>query len=410
MNAIKRYGGSAANCNLSRRQLLQLAGAAVAGAAVLDPLRVPATYAAGTDRQAGVRREVFGKLPDGSEVHLYTLSNGRGLEARVMTYGATLVTLSAPDRRGTVEPVTLHLDALADYVKGHPLFGSVVGRYANRIANARFAIDGVEYKLADNAKPHHIHGGRGADAFHQALWSAEPVREPGAVGVRLSHVSPDGTAGYPGTVRATVTYTLATADDRLAMAYEATTDKPTHVNLTNHAYWNLAGAGSGDVLGHVLQLNANRYLASDDKRIPTGEVAAVKGTPMDFTTPQPVGSRIDQIEGRNYDHCYVIDRPPAAATGPADGRPPLAARVSEPTSGRTMEVYTTQPGVQVYTAKGLSDRQKGGGGKAYGPFHGLCLETQHFPDAPNRPAFPSTLLRPGQTFRNVTEHRFGVQA
>jgi aldose 1-epimerase len=330
-----------------------------------------------------------------------------------MTYGATLLTLSAPDRRGKIEPVTLHLDTLADYVKGHPLFGSVVGRYANRIANARFAIDDVEYKLTANADPHHIHGGRGPDAFHEAVWSAEPVRGAAAVGVRLTHVSPDGAAGFPGTVRASVTYTLATGDNRLVMAYEATTDKPTHVNLTNHAYWNLAGAGSGDVLGHVLRVNAKRYLVADEKKIPTGEVREVRGTPMDFTEPKPVGSRIEQVEGQNYDHCYVLDKDGVGAgkegldkEGP--GRLSLAARVSEPTSGRVMEVYTTQPGVQVYTAKGLTDKFRGGG-KPYGPYHGLCLETQHYPDAPNQPTFPSTLLRPGQTLREVTEHRFGVE-
>ena len=388
---------------LPRRRFLGLAAGGVAAAA-LGRLHVPFVYAADADRGgAGVRREVFGKTPDGVEVFLYTLSNGRGLEARVMTYGATLLTLSAPDRRGKVEPVTLHLDTLADYVKGHPLFGSVVGRYANRIANARFAIGDTEYKLTDNAKPHHIHGGRGPDAFHQAVWSAEPVQDVAAVGVRLSHTSPDGAAGFPGTVRATVTYTLSTADDRLVMAYEATTDKPTHVNLTNHAYWNLAGAGSGDVLKHVLRVNAKRYLVADEKKIPTGEVREVGGTPMDFTEPKPVVSRIEQVEGQNYDHCYVLDE---AAAGADRLRP--AARVSEPTSGRVMEVFTTQPGVQVYTAKALTDKLRGGG-KPYGPYHGLCLETQHYPDAPNQPAFPSTLLRPGQTLREVTEHRFGVE-
>lgn len=403
---------------LPRRRFLGLA-AGGAAAAALGGLRVPFVYAAdgGTGAAvaggAGVRRDVFGRTPDGAEVHVYTLTNGRGLEARVMTYGATLLTLSAPDRRGRVEPVTLHLDALADYVKGHPLFGSVVGRYANRIANARFAIGDAEYKLTENAKPHHIHGGRGPDAFHEAVWSAEPVRDPAGVGVgvRLALVSPDGAAGFPGTVRATVTYALSTTDDRLVMAYEATTDKPTHVNLTNHAYWNLAGAGRGDVLGHVLRLTTKRYLVADEKKIPTGEVRDVRGTPMDFTEPTPVGSRIEQVEGQNYDHCYVLDKErsekeKSEREGP--DRLALAARVSEPTSGRVMEVYTTQPGVQVYTAKGLTDRLRGGG-RPYGPYHGLCLETQHYPDAPNRPAFPSTLLRPGQTLREVTEHRFGVE-
>jgi aldose 1-epimerase len=402
---------------VTRRQFLLLAGAA---AATLGGFRIPLVHAAGADREPSVRRDVFGQLPGGADVHVYTLSNGHGLAARVMTYGATLLTLDAPDRHGKAEPITLHLDALADYVKGHPLFGSIAGRYANRIAGARFAIDGVEHKLEANSGPNQIHGGGRAAAFHQALWTAEPVRADGAVGVRLQHVSPDGAAGFPGTLRVAVTYALSTTDDRLTMSYEATTDKPTHLNLTNHAYWNLAGAGSGDVLEHVLQLNARRYLASDPATtIPTGEIRDVAGTPMDFTEPKAVGSRIEQVEKRNYDNCYVIDRDaerevPAGREVPPDrageqAKLVRAALVSEPTTGRTMEVLTTQPGVQLYTARGIAAGTPGAGGKAYGPYHGLCLETQHYPDSPHQPAFPSTLLRPGQTFRHVTEHRFGVR-
>ena len=344
-----------------------------------------------------VEKSTFGKMPDGTEVLLFTLTNAAGLEAKVMTYGATLVSVKAPDRDGNFDHITLHLDSLGDYLRGHPLFGSVVGRYANRIAGARFTIDGVEYRLTPNARQNHIHGGR--QGFHKIIFQAKPLRKEGRAGVELSHTSPDGHEGYPGTLETTVTYWL-TADNRLIIRYVARTDKPTHLNLTNHAYWNLAGAGSGDVLGHVLMLNADRYLPSDERRMPLGNIEPVKGTPMDFITPQTIGARIDRVQGENYDHCYVLNKEP--------GKPlSLAARVVEPKTGRVMEVHTTQPGVQLYTAKGLGDRL-GGDGKPYGPYHGFCLETQHYPDAPNRPAFPSTLLRPGETYEQVTIHKFSV--
>lgn len=345
-----------------------------------------------------VERSVFGTMPDGREVELYVLSNDRGMEARVMTLGATLTKLRVPDRNGRSEIVTLYLDTLDDYLAGHPLFGSIVGRYANRIAGARFTLDGAAYPLVPNARPHHIHGGS-KEGFHAALWQAEPIRESQAAGVRLTHVSPDGQAGFPGTLRATVEYRLS-ADNRLTIDYAATTDKPTHVNLTNHAYFNLAGAGSGDVLGHTLQLHASAFLPSDSAKIPTGEIRPVRGTPMDFTTPHTIGNRIAQVPDANYDHCYVLDHP-------AGKRLDLAARVVEPTSGRVMEVFTTQPGVQLYTAKSLNAKLSGGG-KPYGPYFGFCLETQHFPDAPNRPDFPGTVLRPGETYRETTAFQFSV--
>jgi aldose 1-epimerase len=381
---------------MPRRRFLRLSAAL--GAGFLVPWVHSATDASAKGPR--VRREDFGKTPTGAEVQRFILTNGAGLEAAIMTYGATLTTLSAPDRDGKPGIVTLYLDTLDDYLRGHPLFGSVVGRYANRIANARFAIDGTEYALEANAKPHHIHGGNQAP-FHTAVWKAEAARDGGDAAVKLTHVSRDGEGGYPGTVEASVTYKL-TGENALVMEYEARTDKPTHVNLTNHAYWNLAGAGSGDVLGHVLALQADRYLAADKAKIPTGELADVKGTPMDFTRPQPVGSRIKQVEGENYDHCYVLERKEG------EGRT-WCALVTEPKSGRVMKVETTQPGVQLYTARGLNDRLKGGG-KPYGPYHGLCLETQHYPDSPNKPAFPTTLLRPGEAYRQVTVHRFGIAA
>ncbi len=349
-----------------------------------------------------VERSVFGRLPDGREVHLYTLTNPGGIRATVMTWGATLTGVHAPDREGNLANVTLYLDTLEDYLKGHPLFGSVVGRYANRIAGAEFTLDGKTVEVEANAGKNHIHGGR--RNVSRVLWQARPIRRDASAGVELTHTSPDGHAGFPGTLAVTVRY-LVTRQDELIMEYEATTDKPTVVNLTNHAYWNLAGAGSGNVLGHRLMLNADRYLPFGEGKIPTGELAPVEGTPMDFREPTTVGARIKQVEGENYDHCYVLNKKGAPRMGHRMG---LAARVVEPASGRVMEVRTTQPGVQLYTAKGLGPRLKGGG-KPYGPYHGLCLETQHYPDSPNRPAFPSTALRPGETYRETTIHCFRVR-
>ncbi len=336
-------------------------------------------------------------MPDGTEVFLFTLTNAAGLEAKVMTYGATLVSVKTPDRHGNLDHVTLHLDTLDDYLSGHPLFGSVVGRYANRIAGAHFTIDGVEYAVTPNAGQNHIHGGR--QGFHKIVFQAKLLQEEDRAGVELSHTSPDGHEGYPGRLDTTVTYWL-TADNRLCIDYVACTDKPTHLNLTNHAYWNLAGAGSGNVLAHELTLNADHYLPSNDRRMPLGNIAPVKNTPMDFTSPETIGARVDQVQGENYDHCYVLNKEPGK-------RLSLAARATDHKTGRVMEVHTTQPGVQLYTAKGLTDRL-GADGKSYGPYHGFCLETQHYPNAPNAPAFPSTLLRPNQTYQQTTIHKFGI--
>ncbi len=340
--------------------------------------------------------EPFGTLPDGNRVDLYTMQNRAGLRARVMTYGATLTVVELPDRDGNPVPITLYLDTLADYLRGHPLFGSVVGRYANRIAGARFVLDGVEYRLEANAGKNHIHGGRKA-GFQRLLWQAEPIEEDDAAGVRLRLTSPDGAAGFPGQLQVVVTYEL-TVRNELVIDYVARTNRPTHVNLTNHAYWNLAGAGSGNVLKHQLYLNADTYLVPDEAKIPTGEIRPVRGTPLDFTMPRTIGSRIEQLQWKNYDHCYVLNKQPGK-------RLQLAARLVDPVSQRTMEVLTTQPGVQLYTAKGLNNRL-GAGGRSYGPYYGVCLETQHFPDSPNHPEFPSTVLRPGETYHETTVHRF----
>jgi aldose 1-epimerase len=344
-----------------------------------------------------VEKTEFGKTADGQTVDVYTLKNPNGLKARIMTYGATLLGVEAPDRDGKFANVTLYLDTFDEYYRGHPLFGSIVGRYANRIEGASFKIDGREYTLAKNDGPNHIHGGR--SGFQKMMWQARPASNADGAAVELSLVSPDGQEGYPGTLNVKVTYRL-TADNALRMEYEATTDKPTHVNLTNHVYWNLGGAGSGDALGHLLMINADRYLVAGERKIPTGEMRDVKGTPMDFTTAQPVGSRIAQVEGGGYDHCYVLNKKPGESLV-------LCARVTDPKSGRTMEMFTTEPGVQLYTANGLSDRTRTKD-FAYGNHHAVCLEAQHYPDSPNKPQFPTTLLTPGETYRQVTMHKFGV--
>ena len=337
-----------------------------------------------------VERREAGKMDDGRIVHEFIITNESGLEARVITYGATLTAVKVPDRTGRIENVTLHLSSPQGYLAGHPLFGSVVGRYANRIEGASFTLDGKKYAITKNSGPNHIHGGR--RGFQKMLWEGTALPD----GVRLTLTSPDGEEGYPGKLQAGVSYRL-TNENELRMEYVARTDKPTHVNLTNHAYWNLGGADSGPVLDHVLTLNADRYLPAGDRKIPTGEQRPVDGTPMDFRKPMTIGSRIDQVKG-GYDHCYVLNK--------EDGKPlVLAARVEDPKSGRVMEVFATQPGVQLYTANGLRPRK---GRWTYGPRHAFCLETQHFPDTPNKPGFPTTVVRPGKTYRHVTVHRFSV--
>ena len=344
-----------------------------------------------------VTQQPFGQTADGKAVDLYTLDNGRGMRVRIMTYGAILTAVEAPDRAGKSANVTLYLDTLKDYLAGHPMFGAVVGRYANRIGGARFTLDGVEYPLAANSGKNCIHGGK--RGFDKAVWKAEPVAGGGFVGLKLSHISPDGDEGFPGALAATVTYTLTSANE-LKMEYTARADKPTVVSLTNHAYWNLAGAGAGDVLGHRLMIAAGEYLPADDTLIPTGEYKSVEGTPLDFRKPETVGARIGRLTATGgYDHGYVLSK-----EGPSQLR--LAARVSEPASGRVMEVWTTYPGVQLYTANKLNLKA---GDKAYGPHSGLCLETQYFPDSPNKPQFPSPVLRPGEVYHHLTVHKFSVE-
>jgi len=391
---------------------------------------------------AQVRKSSFGKLPDGTAVDLYTLQNANGLVAKVTNYGTIISELHVPDRDGKCGDVVLGFDNLEQYLKGHPCFGCTVGRVANRIAKGRFTLDGKTYTLAVNNGPNHLHGG--LEGFDKKVWKGEalgldnkqvlaarvasssldkitaeyleleilkdpelaalrqpppdiPIElQPGAT-VKFTYTSPDGEEGYPGTLTAVVTMTL-TDDNELRLDYRATTDKPTPVNLTNHSYFNLAG--HGDALRHELMVAADYYTPSDSTLIPTGEIKAVKGTSMDFTRPQTIGSRFGQLQGEpvGYDTNYVLD---SGGKGLA-----LAARVRDPESGRVMEVHTTEPGVQLYTANFLDGSLTGKGGIVYRQHAAFCLETQHFPDAVNQPGFPSIILRPGQTYRQTTVFKF----
>ncbi len=354
-----------------------------------------------SETKMNCEKQLYGKLDDGTEVDVYTMTNDNGLRAKVITYGAMLISLETPDRDGKLDKITLFRDSLEDYVAGHPYFGCTVGRYANRIAKGKFTLDGTEYQLAVNNpddKPlNHLHGG--VKGFDKQVWTAEPVDGDGVVGVCFSLESPDGDENYPGTLNASVTYSLDN-QDQLTLFYSATTDKPTIVNLTNHSYWNLAGAGSGDILQHELTLYADNFLPVDDGLIPKGPLAAVEGTPMDFTVPMAIGSRIANVEG-GYDHCYVLNRM-------ADEKLVMVAKAVDPKSGRVMEIITDQPAVQFYTGNFLDGTISGGGVK-YEKNHAFCLETQKYPDSPNQPDYPSAVLRPGETYEHVTIHKFTTQ-
>jgi aldose 1-epimerase len=346
-------------------------------------------------RVMSIGTKPFGKTPDGQEVDLYTLANTNGLKAEITNYGAILVSLEVPDRDGKLADITLGFDTLDGYIKGHPYFGATVGRYANRIGGAKFKLNGLEYQLAANNGPNHLHGG--IKGFDKVVWKAEDVTaENDQAFVKLSYLSKDGEEGYPGNLACTVTYTL-TKDDELKINYEAETDKATILNLTNHSYWNLAGQGNGDILGHELMLNADKYTPVDEGLIPTGEIKSVKDSPMDFTKPMIIGSRIIQVEG-GYDHNYALNS--------GGGTLALCARVYEPTSGRFMEIHTVEPGVQFYTGNFLDGSITGKAGKVYNKNYGFCLETQHFPDSPNKPDFPSVVLKPGDKYTTFTVHKF----
>ena len=350
---------------------------------------------------ASVTRAPFGATPDRAAVEIFTLTNANGMEVRAISYGAILVSIRTRDRAGRLGDVALGFDDLEGYLTRSRYFGAVVGRYGNRIAKGRFTIDGREFRLATNNGDNHLHGGD--KGFDKVVWRAEPFERGGDVGVAFTYVSRDGEEGYPGTLRATVTYTL-TPRDELAVEYGATSDKATHVNLTQHTYFNLAGEGHGDVLKHQLTIDADRYTPVDAGMIPTGVIAPVAGTPFDFRRATAIGARIDNADEQlrlagGYDHNYVLN----GGSGLHH-----AARVVDPESGRTLDVATTEPGMQFYSGNRLTGAA-GKSGHAYGVRAGFCLETQHFPDSPNKPQFPSTLVRPGDRYVSKTVFTFGVQ-
>ncbi|CAM3213711.1 galactose mutarotase [Corallococcus sp. ZKHCc1 1396] len=346
----------------------------------------------------------FGTAPGGQPVDVYTLTNRQGMEARVTNYGGILLSLRVPDRDGRFDDVVLGYDSLADYVAESPYFGALVGRYGNRIARGRFTLDGRQYTLATNNGVNHLHGG--LKGFDKVVWTAAPFEDDQGMGLVLTYVSPDGEEGYPGTLTARVTYTL-TADNALVFDYHATTDQPTPVNLTQHSYFNLAGDGRRDILDHVVTFNADRFVPMDGTSIPLGQLRDVTGTPFDFRRSTAIGARIQQDDeqlrhGIGYDHCMVLDK------GGQPGALTLAAHVLEPTTGRVMEVHTTEPGMQFYSGNLLDGTLKGKGGAVYHRRFGFALETQHLPDSPNQPAFPTTILRPGEQYRSRTLYRFSV--
>jgi aldose 1-epimerase len=347
-----------------------------------------------------ISEQDWGQTREGTPVTLYTLTNRNGVVVKITNFGAIITELHVPDRTGQRTNVVLGFDNLEQYLQGHPGFGAVIGRVANRIAKARFTLEGREYQLAANNGPNHIHGG--LKSFDKVVWEGKSLpSQPNAAAVQFTYLSKDGEEGYPGNLSVAVIYTL-TVDNELRIDYHATTDKTTILNLTNHSYFNLAG--SGDVLGHELFINADHYTPSDAELIPTGEIASVKGTPLDFTQPATLGARIAQLKPSpgGYDHNYVLNH---GGTSLA-----LAARAFEPGSGRVLEVSTTEPGVQLYTGNFLDGRLTGVGGVTYGRHAGFCLETQHYPDSIHKPNFPSTVLRPGQTFQSTTVFKFSTRS
>ena len=349
------------------------------------------------------QRAPFGTMPDGTAIEVFTLRNSHGMEVRTIPYGAIIVSIRVPDRAGRFDDVVIGHDRLEGYLTASRFFGAVVGRYGNRIAKGRFTLDGRTYELAVNNGPNHLHGG--VKGFDKVVWQAEQISTGVGPGVTYRYVSADGEEGYPGRLDVRVTYIL-TERNQVVVEYVATTDKATPVNLTQHSYFNLAGDGLRDVLDHVVQINADRYTPVDATKIPTGEQAPVAGTPFDFRTAVRIGAHIaddhPQIAiGGGYDHNFVLTRTGAGLQ--------WAARVFEPLTGRTLTVTTTEPGLQLNTANALDGSITGKAGHVYQARYGMCLETQHFPDSPNQPSFPSTILRPGETLRSRTEFEFGVR-
>jgi aldose 1-epimerase len=367
-----------------------------------EPAGAAATAKAARAAKATVTKSSYGVLPDGTAIDLFTLTNASGMQLNAITFGGAVTSIKVPDRKGVLADVTLGYDSLDEYVKNPPHFGALIGRYGNRIGKAQFTLDGKTYKLTANNNGNSLHGG--PTGFDKRVWQAESFDKADGVGVVLTRTSPDGEEGFPGNLSVRVTYTLTNANE-FSIEYFATTDKPTVVNLTHHDYFNLAGEGAGDVLGHRLQIKASRYTPVDSTLVPTGHFADVSGTPLDFRDPIPLGRYINRADplitlASGYDHNFVLDHPA--------GELSFAARIEERNSGRVMEVRTTEPGLQLYTANHL-DGSKGKNGHAYAKRSGFCLETQHFPDSPNKPEFPSTTLLPGQEYRSQTVYAFSAK-
>jgi aldose 1-epimerase len=373
------------------------AAAALALLALMIPM--PKLHAQ-TASPGSVTAKPFGKTPDGARIQLYTLTNQNGMQVKIATFGGTVIQLLVPDRSGKLGDVALGFGTIEPYFTKSPYFGALIGRYANRIAKGRFILDGKQYQLPINNKPNTLHGG--PMGFDKQLWTAQVISQNPPT-VRFSRVSPDGEESFPGTLTVAVTYTLTNRNE-LRLQYLAQTDKPTVLNLTSHIYFNLSGAGNGDILGEQIKIHADRFTPVDANLIPTGQIADVTGTPMDLRQWTTIGPRIKPVGGNpaGYDHNYVLNRWPVPG-------PRLAAEVWDPASGRQMKVYTTQPGIQFYTGNFLDGTLTGKRGKVYNEHDAFCLETQHFPDSPNRPNFPTTVLRPGQTFRSTTVYKFSAR-
>jgi aldose 1-epimerase len=353
--------------------------------------------------ETSIMKENFGTMPDGKKADLYTLTNSNGLIAKITNYGCIVTELHVPDRNGKIDDVVLGYDSLDDYIKETPYFGAVVGRYGNRIAKGKFTLNGQEYTLAVNNDKNHLHGG--IVGFDKVLWHAEAMHSDDGPALKLSYISPDGEEGYPGNLSCTVIYTL-TNNDELMISYEARTDKATPINLTQHSYFNLEGHNAGDILDHEIMINADHFTPVDSTLIPTGELKPVKDTPMDFKTSTAIGARIDQDDqqlefGGGYDHNWVLNN--------KNGDFALACSVYEPKTGRVMDTYTTEPGMQFYAGNFLDGSNVGKNDAVYNHRNGFCLETQHFPDSPNQPDFPSVILEPGKKYQQLTAYRFSVK-
>lgn len=388
----------------NKMQWAVLSGAGLAAACLVGCAEKSETTSTGTSETKGnISKAGFGAMPDGTAIEIYTLKNAKGMEARICTYGGIVVSLTAPDRNGRFGDIVLGYDNLDGYRTNSPYFGALIGRYGNRIGGAKFTLDGKTCTLAANNGPNTLHGG--LKGFDKVVWTAKPLDGSSGPALQLTYVSKDGEEGFPGTLSVTAVYTL-TDQNELRLDFTATTDKPTVCNLTHHSYFNLRGQGDGDILGHEVYINSDKTTPVDKELITTGEYAPVSGTPFDFLKPTAIGARINDPDpqlqfGPGYDHNWVINKPM--------GELGLQARVSEPTSGRVMEVWSDEPGLQFYAGNFLDGTITGKGGKVYQRRTGFCMEPQHYPDSPNKPMFPTTELKPGATYKNVIIYKFSAK-